>query len=412
MSCTADCDRLWQIVWHYLTGNQNVINGMNKAIILCIFTLNIFIFPALSPSGAQDVRFWYSPETEQFAADQFRTDLLRDGSGSSMRIREGELIFANGSAMVSGFRHASISEDRSFVGVLFVRGDQVAAEIYRSDGSLLHRISRIAGYDPGDPSIRLYMLNNGSFVYRDNIASFTYFDERGKEVFRIFNSTGSPEGEAVSEFASTPFGNRMVAFNPRIFHTGQVGSRIRDIRSGDDGRTLTQSPNRSIRSVRMHPSGRLILAHLLDESSDRHYAMVLSVRGDILADIDYEENEIEEVVLSPCARYLTGRASGRAMVHEVASGERLGSASFRERVQVASWMPDGKLAVLTGTRNSTRLENIRMHVIDVRQRRVVREETGLTVHTSPHFPLSLQYERHATYRLQGTNRELIIRHSL
>ncbi len=401
-----------QIVWNYLPVKKNVTYGMNKAIVLCIFTLYISIFPALSPLGAQDIRFWYSPETEQFSADQFRTDLLREDSGSSMRIREGELIFGDGSAMVSGFHQASISEDRSFVGILFVRGDQVAAEIYRSDGALLHRISRIAGYDPGDPSIRLYMLNNGSFVYRDNIASFTYFDERGEEISQIFNSAGSPEGEAVSEFASTPFGHRMVAFNPRIFSGEQVGSRIRDIRFGDEGRTLTQSGNRSIQSVRMHPSGRLMLAHLLDEPSDRHYAMVLSVRGDILADIDYEDNEIEEVVLSPCARYVTGRASGRAMVHEVASGERLGSASFRERVQAASWMPDGKLAVLTGTRNNNRLENIRMHVIDVRQRRVVREETGLTVHTSPHFPLSLQYENDATYRLQGTNRELIIRHSL
>jgi len=385
---------------------------MKKSIILCIFVLCVSIIPDFTPLGAQDIRFWYSSETERFAADQFRTDLLREGSGSSMRIREGELVFGNGTSMVSGFHQASISDDRSFVGVLFVRGDQVAAEIYRSDGSLLHRISRIAGYDPDDPSIRIYMLNNGSFVYRDNIASFTYFDERGEEVFQMFNSAGSPDGEAVSEFTSTPFGHRMVAYNPRIFFGNQVGSRIRDIRYGDEGRELAQSRNRSIQSIQMHSSGRLMLAHLLDESSDRHYALVLSVRGDILVDIDYEDNEIEVVVLSECARYVTGRASGRAMVHEVASGERLGSASFRERVQAASWMPDGKLAVLTGTRNSNRLENIRMHIIDVRQRRVVREETGLTVHTSPHFPLSLHYESNATYRLQGPNRELIIRHSL
>jgi len=385
---------------------------MKKSIKLCIFVLCVSIIPDFAPLEAQNIRFWYSPETEQFAPHQFRTDLLREESGSRMRIREGEIIFGDGTAMVSGFRQASISKDRSFVGVLFVRGDQVAAEIYRSDGTLLHRISRIAGYEPGDPSIRLYMLNNGSFVYRDNIASFTYFDERGEEVFQIFNSAGSPEGEAVSEFTSTPFGHRMIAFNPRIFHGSRVGSRIRDIRHGNNGRTLKQSGDRSIRSVRVHPSGRLMLAHLLDESTDRHYAKVLSVRGDIMAVIDYEDNEIEDMVLSACGRYVTGRTGGRAMVHEVASGERLGSASFRERVQVASWMPDDKLAVLTGTRNSNRLENIRMHIIDVRRRRVVREETDLTVYTSSHFPLSLQYEGDATYRLEGPNRELIIRYSL
>ncbi len=385
---------------------------MRKVIVFCFIGIYVSIFPLPAQLHAQDIRFWYSPETEEFAADQFRTDLLRGKSGTSMRIRDGELIFGDGSAMVSGFHQVSVSPDRAFVGVLFVRGEQVAAEVYRTDGTLLHRIGRLADYDPDDPSIRLYMLNNGSFVYRDNIASFTYFDERGKEVFQVFNIAGSPDGEAVSEFASTPFGHRMVAVNPRIIAGSQAGSRIRDIRFGNEPQTLAQYGDRSIKSVRMHGSGRFILAHMLDESRNRHFALVVSVRGDILADIDYEDNEMEEVVLSPCARYVTGRASGRAMVHEVATGERLGSASFRERVQYASWMPDGKLAVLTATRNGNRLDSIRMHIIDVRQRRVVREETALTVHTSPILPVSLVYEGGSTYRLEGTNRELMIRHSL
>ena len=385
---------------------------MMKALLLCFFVIAVSVFPKMSHLNAQDIRFWYLPETEQFAADQFRTDLLREDGGASMRVRDGEIIFGGGSGMVSGFHQASFSADRSFVGVLFVQGGYVAAEIYRTDGTLLHRIGQLAGYDPGDPSIKIYMLNNGSFVYRDNIASFSYFDERGEEVFQVFNSAGSPEGEAVSEFTSTPFGHRMVGINPRVFAGGQVGSRIRDIRLGDDPRTLVQLGDRSIRSVQMHPSGRVLLAHLLDENRDRHHALVVSVRGDVLADIDYEDNAIEEVVLSECARYVTGRTTGRAMVHEVATGERLGSASFRERVQVASYMPDGMLAVLTGTQNSNRLGGIRMHVLDLRQRRVVRQETALTVHTSSWFPLSLQYDGQSTYRLQGANRELIIRHSL
>ncbi len=387
---------------------------MRKALVFCFFGIYLANFHFLSTLQAQDIRFWYTSETEQFAADQFRTDLLRDNSGSSMRVREGEIIFGDGSAMISGFHQASVSPDRAFVGALFVRGGNVAAEVYRSDGTLLHRIGQLADYDPSDPSVRMYMLNNGSFVYRDNIASFTYFDERGKEAFQFFNSAGSPEGEAISELATTPFGHRLIAVNPRIVTGGEAGSRIRDIRtgSGSEPHTLLQSGNRTIKDVRLHDSGRLLLAHLIDESRNRHYAAVLTVRGDLLAEIDYEDNEMEAVVLSPCARYVTGRTSGRAMVHEVASGERLGSASFRERVQHASWMPDGKLAVLTGNRSGQRLGSIRMHIIDVRQRRVVREATALTVHTSPMFPLSLEYHGGATYRLQGTNRELMIRHSL
>jgi hypothetical protein len=385
---------------------------MIKALVCCFIVIYLSIFHLVSPLPAQDIRFWYATETEQFSSDQFRTDLLRENSGTSMRVRDGEIIFGDGSAMVSGFHRASVSPDRAFVGALFVQGDYVAAEVYRSDGTILHRIGRLSEYDPSDPSIHIFMLNNGSFVFRDNIASFTYYDERGKEVFQFFNSAGSPEGEAVSELATTPFGHRMIAVNPRIVSGGVAGSRIRDIRYSSESLTLLQSGSRVIRDLRLHESGRLMLAHMFDESRNRHYAAVLTVRGDLLAEIDYEDNEMEEVVLSHCARYVTGRTTGRAMVHEVASGERLGSASFRERVQLASRMPDGKLAVLTGNRNGNRLGSIRLHIINVRQRRVVREETALTVHTSPMFPLSLVYEGRSTYRLQGTNRELMIRHTL
>ncbi len=377
--------------------------------LIVLFISNLLVF---SHTDAQDIRFWYSPATEHFASDQFRTDLLRDDKQGSLRIREGEIVFGDGSAMTSGFNQASISADRSYVGVLFMRGDQVSAEIYRSDGTLIHRIARLADYNPDDPSVRLYMLSNGSFVYRDNIASFAYFDERGEQVFQIFNSAGSPDGESVSEFTATPYGQRMLAYNPRIFTGNQVGSRIQHVEHDEQATPLVQFDNLGILYVRMHRSGNLMLVHSHDESGDRHLAHVITIRGDVLAEIDYEDNDIENVVLSDCGRYVTGSTSGRALVHDVTTGERLGSASFRERLLTASYMPDGNLAVLTGTRRSRELRDLRMHILDVRQRRVVRQETSLTVHTSEYFPLSLEYDGNATYRLQGANRELIIRHSL
>ncbi len=383
---------------------SQVLSGL---IIILVFNLLAF-----THAKAQDIRFWHSSETEHFASDQFLTDLFRDDKQGSIRIGEGEIYFGDGSAMISGFDQASISEDRAFVGVLFIRGNQVSAEIYRSDGTLLHHIAHLAEYDPDDPSVRLFMLSDGSFVYRDNIASFTYYDERGEQVFRIFNSSGSPDGEAVSQFTATPFGNRMLAYNPRIFVGEKVGSRIQHVGFDEKTTVLAQFERLSILSVRMHRSGNLLLVHSHDESADRHHAQVISIRGDVLVEIDYDDNEIEGVALSDCGRYVTGMATGRAMVHDVTSGERLGSASFRERILTASYMPDGNLAVLTGTRRGRELRELRMHIIDIRQQRVVREETALTVHTSDYFLLSLTYDGDATYRLLGVNRELIIRHTL
>ncbi len=361
---------------------------------------------------AQEIRFWYLPETEHFAPDEFRTDLWRDDSGGRIRVRDHELVFGDGQAMVSGYQQASISEDRSFAGVLFIRGDRVSAEIYRTDGTLLHQIDHLADYDGEDPSIRLYMLNNGSFLYRDNIASFTYFDARGEEVFQLFNSTGSPDGEAISEFTATPFGHAMAAYNPRIFTGDRVESRLQLVQRDGESSTLLRPDAHSMVSVKMHRAGRLMLVHVLDESKNRHRAQLVSVRGDLIADIDYEDNDIEDLVMSDCARYITAWTSGRVMVHDAVSGERLGSASFRERVQAASYMPDGNLAVLTGNRSNRQLRDLRMHIIDISDRRVVREETALTAYTSGYFPLTLIYEGSSTYRLQGVNRELIIRHTL
>lgn len=390
----------------------NHCQNIKNLVLSSLIVITVYNSLTSNHAEAQEIRFWYSSQTEQFSANQFRTDLFRDDKQGSIRIHSGEIFFGDGSAMISGFDQASISEDRSFVGVLYIQGDRVSAEIYRSDGTLLHYIAHLAEYDPDDPSVRLFMLSDGSFVYRDNIASFTYYDERGEQVFRIFNSSGSPDGEAVSQFTATPFGNRMLAYNPRIFTGDRVGSRIQQVGFDEKTTVLAHFSTLSILSVRMHRSGNLVLVHSHDESADRHHAQVISIRGDILAEIDYEDNEIEGVELSDCGRYVTAMAAGRAMVHDVTTGERLGSASFRERILTASYMPDGNLAVLTGTRRGRELRELRMHIIDIDQRRIVREETALTVHTTDYFLLSLRYDGDATYRLLGVNRELIIRHTL
>ncbi len=378
-----------------------------------LFTLVFFaMFLCSVTVHAQDITFSYDSSTEGFAPDQFQADLFDTESGRNFRLSEREIIFDDGSSMVSGMDQIAISPNRGYVAALFTHGGQASVEVYRSDGSLVHRLSSLAEIDPDDPSVKLFMLNNGSFVYRDNIAGFSYFDERGEQVFRASNSSGSLDGETISGFTTPASANVSFLINPEIYDGERVSSRIQKVTFQGETTPVAHFDRMSIQTVDVHPNGRILLVHGIDESNGNHTGKVLSFRGDRLAEFDYEDNDVEKLILSRDGRYVTAHTSGRAMVHRVATGERLGSASFSERVLVASYMPDGILAVLTGTRSGDELGNLRAHIIDIEQRRVVRETTGLTTHGTSYFPLSLHYDAPGRYTLTGATRKIEIRHSL
>ncbi|MDG5768056.1 hypothetical protein QA596_11315 [Balneolales bacterium ANBcel1] len=386
-----------------------------------VFTLRILVFSlflsAVLPVGfslAQDIQFSFTPETANFAPDRFRMDIFRDdGETRSARFTANEVIFGDGSSMIAGAHQYSVSANRAYVGALFIRGGQVSVEIYRSDGDLVNRIAPLADHDSNDPSIRLYMQNDGSFIYQDNIAGFTFYDERGAEVFRASNSSGSVDGETISTYSTPDYARVSYVINPEIYDGDLVRSRVQKMDMPGEPEPVISLPGMAIREVVPHPAGRMlvILAQDAETGTDRGY--VTSFQGQLLAELDYEENEIRELVLSDDGRFVTARASGRVLVHRVIDGERLGSASFSETVLVAAYMPDGILSVLTGRRSADgQLENLRGHMIDIEQRRVVRETTTRTVYTSELFPLRFMYVSSGTYRLEGTNRGLEIRHGL
>ncbi|MEX2657401.1 MAG: hypothetical protein WD272_07785 [Balneolales bacterium] len=365
-------------------------------------------------SSAQEISFSYTTGTGNFEADRFRTDIFfNEHPDKSIRIRNQELVFADGHGMLSGYHQVSLSEDRSYVGALFLRNGYVTAEIYRSDGTLLHRINELAEYDSADSSVKIYMLNNGSFIYRDNIAGFSYYDELGEQVFQVYNSYGSPDGEAISEAVMTSFGRTLILYNPKIYHGNDINSRIQEVTPEGEIRTIASFANESIQSVKVHPAGRLWIVHTIDEESGNHLARVITYRGDVLTEIDYENTEVLELVLSSCARYVTARASGRVMVHFTNTGERMGSASFRERVLAASYMPDEILAVVTGRESENlKITELRAHMINIDQRKVIREESSLQTNGSVYFPLVLEYQEKGKYKLHGVTREIMIQHTL
>ena len=398
--------------------------------------IGLVILFSTSGLSAQTILFSYTAETRDHRDHEYRIDLPRtdtpqkmgsqesrqqtesqDASGlkqtsGSIILNDREVVFTNGT-MLSGFRELSISPNRLYLGALFLTGNKYTAEIYRPDGLLVYRIPDLPDHADDDPSVHLHVLDNGSSVFRYNIASFLFYDIRGIRYAELWNSSGSPDGEAISDFSSTPFGNTRLLINPKIFHGNRIDSRIRMAQADGSSRHLAVFSNTVIESVQLHPSGRLILLHVIEKPAGKHNAIAITRDGTRIQTIDYENNEILEVSLSQCGRYITARASGRVLVHKLASGEVLGRASFGERVLAASYMPDGILAVMTGSISDNRtVQQLRAHMIHLDKRTVVREQTFLATTHSPFFDLELVYLDTGVYRLQGGNREILIEHTL
>ncbi len=67
-----------------------------------------------------------------------------------------------------------------------------------------------------DPSFKIYPLQNGSYIVRENIANFVLFDSFGSVIRPISNSSQSEDGEKISELAMDPMGKTIVLYNPQI----------------------------------------------------------------------------------------------------------------------------------------------------------------------------------------------------
>ncbi|MDI6400398.1 hypothetical protein QLX67_00160 [Balneolaceae bacterium ANBcel3] len=383
-----------------------------KQFFIAVFTLFAGVLFYSSPLWSQSLQVSYAPETVSFSSNQFPADLLRGADASRyIQVQDNEIIFAGGQAMISGFDYLAFSPNRSFIGVLFFYAERVSAEIYRSDGTLIHRIGHLADIHPNDPSRALFLFDNGQFVYRDNVAGFAFYNEQGENVSQVYNSFGSQDGEQVSQFSATAFGNSVYLYNPVIHEGGNINSRIQKAHMDESVREIAFFENRKISSLEIHPSGRMMLVHTIRQDTDVHEAFVLDMDGSILVYIDFENTEVLRSELSLCGRFITARASGRVMVYDVPTGERLGSASFRQTVRAAGYNPDGTMVVLTASQGSrNQLQNLMLHMIDIHQRTIHREDIDLSIAESPDKPLRILFDQSGHSRITGGNRDILIRY--
>ncbi len=253
----------------------------------------------------------------------------------------------------------------------------------------------------GDESLKIYAALNGSFIIRENIANFLFYDSKGEIKQTISNSSQSTEGESISEFAADPAMKTKVLYNPKIVRDGEEDSRARIIESDYTTNDFFYSSDRAIRSVKVTSDGQFI--GVISYGSGDDQLSLFDRFGNELNTISFDQ-AVMDFEISSNGRFVALRSNGRVGVYDILSGERVGSTSFRSRLQFATYVPeDHTIVAITAERSGNTLSDIEFHAINTELRSIERKEYNGRLGFHDKVPVTLQRNNANEYVLNGFN---------
>ncbi len=350
------------------------------------------VFVVFNSALAQSISINATSATKNNSASQFNV------SGKSLSITSSR----------PQFNPTAISSTVSNSGIVATLGAD-GLNIYELDG--IH-ISTIAYQtDASDKSYKIYAANNGAAVVRENVANFIFYDETGRILNSVSNSSQSQEGESVSAFATDPAFKTMVLYNPQIIRNGVAGSRARLVRHSIGGIVdFYNSQERAIRFVDVSPSGQFIAVVSYSTSTDDE-AHVFDRFGNELNSISFDQ-EIAGVNFSSDGRFLTLYSRGRVAAYDVISGNRVGSASFRSPLQLAKYFPaDNTILALTANYANSVLTSVEMHAINVDKRTIARQTVDGNLGMTDLIEPEIERVSRFNYRISGLSQTLEVKTS-
>lgn len=265
--------------------------------------------------------------------------------------------------------------------------------------------------DPDDPSLKVYPLQNGSFIVRENIANFVLYDSFGRAVKPISNSTQSREGESISELAMDPNGKTVVIYNPKFVREGEEGSRLRVIDVNNTPREIFYSSDQVIKAVKVSDSGEYIAIAAGKPGSDDE-VVVLDKFGNQIQKVSFNQ-EIQGLNIYGSGNYLTVYSKSRAAVFNVLNGERIGSSSFRSSLLFANYSAaDRSIIALTGNLEDKNASGLEVHVVNVGARKIARSSyAGGNLALNDREFIRLKRTGQFRYTLTGLSKDLNVRAS-
>jgi hypothetical protein len=296
-----------------------------------------------------------------------------------------------------------ISEASSTNNYLKASSSENKIQITEQNGSVIN--SGDYNKIPNDPSFKIYPLQNGSYIVRENVANFVLFDSFGSVIRPISNSTQSKDGEKISELATDPMGKTIVLYNPQVRNGSKRGSQAKVI-GLDSEANIFYKEDREIKAVRVAESGEFI-AIASNKDGAENEVTVMDRFGNEIRVIPFDQ-EVKGLNLYGSGSTLTVYSGGRVAVYNVLNGERLGSSSFRGApLQFANYSgSDQTIVGLTGDLNGTTLSNIEVRIINVAARKIASQEYGGTLQVDDLDKISLERRGRFNYVIQGMSKDL------
>lgn len=350
------------------------------------------VIAAFNSAIAQSVSVSATSATKNNSASQFTI------SGTDLSI----------SSSRPNFNQTAISSTVSNSGIVATL-DADGLKKYEPNGSHIATIAYQT--DASDKSYKIYAANNGATVVRENVANFIFYDEAGRILNSVSNSSQSREGESVSAFAADPAFKTMVVFNPQIIRNGVAGSRARLVHHSIGGIVdFYNSQEHAIRFVNVSPSGQFIAVITYNKNKDNQ-AHIFDRFGNEINSISFDQ-EIVGVDFSGDGRFLTVYSRGRAAAYNLINGSRVGSASFRTPLQFAKYFPaDKTILALTANSDNAVLTNVEVHAINVDKRSIARQPVEGSLGMTELIEPVIERRGRFSYRISGLSQNLDVKAS-
>jgi len=249
-------------------------------------------------------------------------------------------------------------------------------EIYNEEGVKVGLQTELVDLDVHDPSLKLFLLANGTIVLRDNIVGFTIYDISDLYVDRVSNASGSPEGETISRLVSSREGKQVYVYNPRIIQGDGFSSRISSLDMAGSIDYLYEAEGSEILNLTATESGEYVFAVLSDEN-DKREVLKINSTGEVVAR-HVPDMDSPGYYVQPELGTVTWFEQNNAQVYDIESNERVANAYFRQQnIVFAMYEPqDNVVLTVTGTRNN------RDGVISANAVRIVDLDARTLIHSS------------------------------
>jgi len=350
--------------------------------------------------AAQSLNLSVTPST---ANNNSSTFLLEEGkvSISSQSVR-----FLSGSRSISDLNAVGISADQSRVGILQPASKDGKITIYDSQGQALNSFS-VSSFTADDPSNALYPFYNGYVLMRYNITNFKLFDTFGDVVAYGSNSSGSKQGETITEVAASPAGETIVVYTTKIKRRGKLGSRAQRVTAGGKMDEIYNSYDHYLKKMSVSADGNLVLAITASEGTSDEL-VVMDKYGNEINSFSTDES-LQGATLSMDGEHVTLYSAGRVMVYNLLTGERLGASSFRAPVFLAEYFAeDHTILVLTGSYSESAgvLANIEFRAINLERREITSKEFSARLGVAQSIEPYFERVGSGQYLLMGTSKRV------